>query len=110
MKNKHGQALVEFILILPVLLLILFALFDFGRILLCKMHLENVMNEISGKDEKVIANYLQSDTEYTITYQIKKDKYEVITLESKLDLITPGLKNILNSPYTVSVERSILYE
>ena len=110
MKNKHGQALVEFILILPVLLLILFALFDFGRILLCKMHLENVMNEISGKDENVIANYLQSDTEYTITYQIKKDKYEVITLESKLDLITPGLKNILNSPYTVSVERSILYE
>ena len=110
MKNKHGQALVEFILILPVLLLIFFPLFDFGRILLCKMHLENVMNEISGKDEKVIANYLQSDTEYTITYQIKKDKYEVITLESKLDLITPGLKNILNSPYTVSVERSILYE
>ena len=52
MKNK-GQALVEFVLILPVLLLLLFAFFDVSRIFIGKNHLENVMNEVS---KLVIAN------------------------------------------------------
>lgn len=110
MKDKRGQALVEFILILPILLLIVFMVFDFGRILLCKMHLESVMNEVSLIDNDKIDNYLKEDKEYEIKYQIKKSDYLTITLESKIDLITPGLKNILTNPYVVSVERSIVYE
>ena len=39
--NKKGQALVEFILILPVLLLILMAMIDIGNIFLKKYELEN---------------------------------------------------------------------
>ena len=108
MKNKRGQALVEFILILPILLLLVFAIFDFGRILLCKMHLENVMNEVTSLDESKIENYLKKDNEYDISYTIKKDIYETITLESKINLITPGLKSILKNPYTVKIERNIL--
>ncbi len=110
MKNNRGQALIEFILILPVLLLLIFALIDFGRIIVCKNHLEGVMNEISNIEEAEIPQYLSKDTEYKITYDIKIDDYKNITLTAKLDLITPGLKHILSNPYTVKVERSIVYE
>ena len=110
MKNNRGQALVEFILVLPVLLLLIFALIDFGRIIVCKNHLEGVMNEISNLDESEITAYLKKDTDYKISYDIKIDDYRNITLTTKLDLVTPGLKNILKNPYTVKVERSIVYE
>ena len=36
--NKRGQALIEFVLVLPVLLLLIFAFIDFGRIIVCKNH------------------------------------------------------------------------
>lgn len=110
--NKRGQALVEFVIILPVLLLIVFAFIDFGRIILCKSHLENVMDTVilvSQKGEDV-NHYLKTDKDYYITYSVEYGEYEKISLETKLDLITPGLKNILKNPYKVTVERNIIYE
>ena len=110
MKNKSGQALIEFILILPVLLLLIFALIDFGRIIVCKSHLEGVMNEVSSLIDEEIPTFLGKDKDYKISYSIKIDEYRNITLSTKLDLITPGLKNVLKNPYTVKVERSMVYE
>ena len=108
--NKRGQALIEFVLILPVLLLLIFAFIDFGRIIVCKNHLEGVMNEVVKLDEEKITSYLKEDNDYKISYMMKNDEYRNITLETKIDLITPGLKNILKNPYVVKVERSIIYE
>ena len=110
MKNNRGQALIEFVLILPVLLLLIFALIDFGRIIVCKSHLEGVMNEISKLPDNEIETYLRKDTDYKITYSVKLDEYKNITLTTKLDLVTPGMKQILSNPYTVKVERSIVYD
>jgi len=110
MKNNRGQALIEFILILPVLLLLIFALIDFGRIIICKSHLEGVMNEVSVLSDEEIANYLRKDQDYKINYHITMDEYRNIYLSCKLDLITPGLKNVLSNPYVVQVERSVIYE
>lgn len=110
MKNNRGQALIEFVLILPILLLLIFALIDFGRIIVCKSHLEGVMNEVSNLEEDKMAAYLRKDTDYKIGYSIKKDEYMNITLSTKLDLITPGLNNVLSNPYVVKVERNIVYE
>ena len=39
--NRKGQALVEFVLILPILIFILFAIIDFGNIFSTKNTLEN---------------------------------------------------------------------
>ena len=108
--NKKGQAIVEFVIILPILILLIFSFVDFGRIIICKSHLESVMDSIKDIDENEIPSYLQNDKEYKINYEIKKDKYLVIKLKTNLSLITPGLKNVLSNPYTVSVERSLLYE
>lgn len=108
--NRRGQALIEFVLILPVLLMIIFAFIDFGRIILCKTHLEGVMNEVVLLYEKQdeIDKYLQKDDSYKIKYRIEENEYKKITLETKIELITPGLKNILKNPYKIVVERSIL--
>ncbi len=110
--NKHGQALIEFVLVLPVLLLIVFAFIDFGRIILCKNHLEGIMGDVITLHEqnKDINAYLKNDSDYKITYKIERGELEKIKLETKLDLITPGLNRVLKNPYRVFVERSIIYE
>ena len=38
MKNSKGQALVEFIIVLPILLLIIMAIIDFGNIFILFTH------------------------------------------------------------------------
>ncbi len=110
--NKRGQALIEFVLVLPVLLLIIFAFIDFGRIILCKNHLESIMSDVINLHEhsKDINAYLKEDSDYKITYKIERGEQEKITLETSLDLITPGLNRVLTNPYRVFVERSIIYE
>ena len=110
--NKHGQALIEFVLILPVLLLIIFAFLDFGRIILCKNHLESIMGDVIKlyHEDKDINAYLKKDDDYKITFHIEKNDYSKIILKTKLDLITPGLNKVLSSPYEVMVERSVLDE
>ena len=40
--NRKGQALVEFVLILPLFIMLLFAIIDFGNILNQKSKLENM--------------------------------------------------------------------
>ena len=78
--------------------------------IVCKNHLEGVMSEIAELPENEISTYLSRDSDYQITYSIKIDDYKNITLTTKLDLVTPGLNNVLSNPYTVKVERSIVYE
>ena len=72
MKNNKGQALVEFIIIIPVLIFILFALIDFGNIILQKYKLEDSMDTISElylvNDTSGINSYL-TDTGITASFE-----------------------------------------
>ena len=45
--NRKGQALVEFVLILPVFIFLLFAVYDFGMIFNTKNKLENDSTDIA---------------------------------------------------------------
>ena len=54
--NKRGQALVEFVIILPILLLLIFAFIDLGRIIVCKNHLEGVMSEVANLEDEEFRN------------------------------------------------------
>lgn len=111
--NKRGQALVEFVLILPLFLLMIFAFIDFGRIIVCKSHLENIMSEVSNlvyQDKKMEINNLLKNDEYEIKYNISSDQYTKIVLETNIDLITPGMNLILSDPYVVKIERSLINE
>ena len=107
--NRKGQALIEFVLILPVLILILFIIFDFGNIFYSKYELQNQSTEIVRlvKDNKTIDDITDIYSKIDIEVNTYKEDYKQITLTKELDLITPLLDNILDDPYLIKVERII---
>lgn len=106
--NNRGQALVEFVLILPVFILILFVIIDFGMIINNKSSLENQSIDIVGlvKNDTSIEEIkeLYNDVDLSVT---EEDKYIRVVLSSSVDVITPGLNRILGDPYIVKVERIV---
>ena len=106
--NRKGQALVEFVLILPIFLLILFAIVDFGMIFSRKNELENisvdVVSMIRNNDniEDIKKKYPD------INIGVNSDNgYTTIKIYSEIDIMTPGLNLILGDPYEVYIERTI---
>ena len=104
--NRKGQALVEFVLILPVFILILFAIVDFGTILSKKNELENDSMDIVSlvKNGTTIEDINKKYTDLDITMK-EDNQYTNITITVKV--ITPGLNLILGNPYKITVERVI---
>ncbi len=112
--NKKGQALVEFVLILPVFILLIFIFSDIVRIALAKNYLENSLDDVvilyRNNEEDKINNFLNNDS-YNITYsKVVGEEYVTIKLETKVKMVTPGMKRIISNPYKVVVERRIIYE
>lgn len=107
--NRKGQALIEFVLILPVLIMILFIIFDFGNIFYSKYELQNQSMEIVRlvKDKKEIEEINDIYSKIDIEINTYKEDYKKITLTKELDLITPLLDNILDDPYLIKIERII---
>ena len=106
--NRKGQALVEFVIILPIFLLILFAIVDFGRILNKKNELENVsvdvISMIKNRDSINDIKMLYPDIEININ---SDNKYTTVKIYENMDIMTPGLNIILGEPYLIEVERTI---
>ena len=110
--DKKGQTLVEFVIILPVFLIILFYIIDFGRIIHQKNKLENSLNDAvflikNGSDMTSFTKELGKNTHI----DIKDDTtYKKVTITSSVDLIAPGFNLVLSNPYQVSVSRVIYDE
>ena len=106
--NRKGQALVEFVLILPIFIMILFVIVDFGMILNKKNELENISVDVvfllkeDASLEEIKSKYSDIDI---ITKE--EDKYTDVEISEKIHIITPGLNRILGNPYVVKVERKI---
>lgn len=117
MKNKKnkGQALVEFVIILPIFVFMLFATIDFGKIFYIKNNLESRMEDVitfyqKEKTIEEIENNLDLKKEY-ITLDIKQEKeYLEFTLEKETSIITPGLNLLLGKNYKASTKRVIYNE
>ena len=106
--NRKGQALVEFVLILPILILILFAIIDFGFIASKKNELENMSVDIvtlfkNGKSIEEI-DRMYSDV---LVYKEDNKDYTKIVISKDINVITPGLNLVLGNPYKISIERNI---
>ena len=106
--NRKGQALVEFVLILPIFILILFAIVDFGMILNKKNELENISVDISNmiRNDDDILEIKEKQPKLTIATS-EDNEYIDIEISEKINIITPGLNRVLGNPYTVKVERII---
>lgn len=107
--NKKGQALVEFILILPVFLLILFAVVDFGNLLVSKNQLESTSNDIARivLNGSSVFDINREYPDYHIDIQNYQDKYRKIIITKDVKVITPMLDRFLGDPCVVRVERII---
>lgn len=119
-RNNKAQALIEFVLILPILIMFLFAIIDFGSIMICKSELENKLNDAYEVAKSTIdINTLYSDIEEVVNDGTRKVKLELtfdnesdymnIKLVSEIKTITPGLNLIIGYPYKVTTERVIKY-
>ena len=107
--NNKGQALVEFVIILPIFMMLLFIVIDFGIIFNTKINLENNSDDIitlinNGKDISDI-NDMYDDIDINISNY--HDNLIKVSISHDIDIITPGLDTILGNPYVVSVERVI---
>lgn len=112
MKNNKGQALVEFVLILPVLLIMIVGTIDLGNIIYKKYQLE-------GNLDEVVELYKQSSQTKLDNYaNEKKLDIDIITesdmitikLTNDIKISAPILGNIIDNPYEIEVERSIYNE
>lgn len=117
MLNKKGQALIEFVLILPILIMLVFAVIDFGNIFVNKNELETALGLINELDKSSlnfdnINNLVNLKRTRPIAVKLSnlENGYMTITLERKIDIITPGLNLIVEDPYVVSTFRVIKYE
>ena len=110
--NKKGQALVEFVLILPILIIILLTVIDFGNILFSKNKLENdttdIIRIIKNKDDNI--NLKEEYPNIKIEITNYKENYQKITLTSEVKINTFLLDKILGNPCKISTERVIPYE
>lgn len=117
MLDRKGQALVEFVLIVPILIMILFAVIDFGRIFVNRNELETslgIINDIdkASIDEETVYNEVNKNKTNKINVSISniEDGYITVTLSRRIDIITPGLNLIISSPYKIEASRVIKYE
>ncbi|CDF58760.1 TadE family protein [Thermobrachium celere] len=125
MKRK-GQALIEFSIILPILLLIVMGIAEFGMILNSYLTIQTASREgarigIIGADDNEIVQAV-----YKSTQSIDKRKINItitpsstnrksgdtlkVRVEYEYDLIIPIIKNILGNKIELSAETSMRVE
>ncbi len=108
MMNNKGQALVEFIIIIPVFLFILFAIVDIGNIIYQKYKLENDIDVIAdmyvSNENNKINTYL-SNIAADVKFE-NNDKYITITLEKNININTILLNNIIGHNYKITVDKT----
>ena len=109
MKNNKGQALIEFVIVLPVLLLIIMAIIDFGNIFSKKYSLENDLDVITNMYKKQDYNSINSyikEKNININYE-KEDDFIIINIDKSIKINTPILNNILGKNYKISTSKTI---
>lgn len=108
--NNKGQALVEFILILPVFIMILFVIIDFGMIFNKKSNLESISNDaisIYKENESLVEiQNLYKDIQIEL---VNVNDYTKLVFKDKVNIVTPGMNKAFGNPYVITVERVIPY-
>ncbi|MBR3362352.1 MAG: pilus assembly protein [Bacilli bacterium] len=110
--NKKGQALIEFILILPIILIILVYLIDIGNIFVQKYNLNNSLETISelyqNKKLKEVHAYVAKEE---LNFE-ETNANDLITLKltKKIKTNAPGLSKILGKNYKIETSKTIYKE
>ena len=98
--NKKGQALVEFIIILPIFLMLLLAAFDLVNIMQTKMKLETILEEVILDESYPLEEKIVLTTE-------KEDDFVKYKMSLNVDVTSPLVTLVTDNKYLVTVERTI---
>ena len=109
--NKKGQALVEFVLILPVVLILIFSSIDIFHLIMEKNDLDSTLND-EGElyiNEKIDIDTLKKDL---VKYDVKtknKDNYLTIVIKKEVKWISP-ITNTFLKHFTITSKKVIYSE
>ena len=108
--NNKGQALVEFILILPVFIMILFVIIDFGMIFNKKSNLESISNDaiLIYKENKSLVEIQELYKDIQIEL-VNVNDYTKLVFKDRVNIVTPGMNKVFGDPYVITIERVIPY-
>ncbi|MBM7660299.1 Flp pilus assembly protein TadG [Bacillus mesophilus] len=125
-KDQRGQSLVEMALLLPVLLLLLVGIIDFGRVLYSYSHLHLATQETVrlaglGKTDQEITQfakgYIQIGDAANLQVAISPNdqnrssgEYVSVTLQYPIELITPLLSEVIPNPFQLQADSTIRVE
>ena len=111
--NKKGQALVEFVLLIPIILMVLFVVIDFASIFYDRNHLEGILNDVVLMAQENVSEIeiKKAINDPSITYSLEKNgQFAVVKLKKEVNMITPFSNVFFESPYVIKTERTIFYE
>ncbi|MFZ3589154.1 TadE/TadG family type IV pilus assembly protein [Bacillus sp. DJP31] len=125
-RNESGQSLVEMALVLPILLLLLVGIIDFGRVLYSYSHLHLATQEAVrlgglGKNDSEITSFAKDyiqigdSTKLQVVITPKDSsrtsgQYVTVKLEYPLELITPIISGLLPNPIQLKADSTIRVE
>lgn len=109
--DNKGQALVEFAIILPIFMMLIFVVVDFANVYYQKNHLEGVLSDVIDYKESGKSNQYIEDSfkDVTIAYKDLGDTL-LVKVSYKVNLVTPFSSVFFDDPYMISSERTIIYE
>lgn len=112
MKSSRGQALIEFVLIVPVLIFILMAIIDISKVIINKYKLEDNLNVISDlyQNNKMDEIDTFADSKGIIVSYTTVGNYTTIKINKNVVITTPGLNHILGKQMLIETERTIYNE
>ena len=113
LKKNNGQALVEFVILLPIIVFILFIVIDFASVYYKKNHLEGILDDVVVMVENDIPKekILEKIDDKTIDYTITVDgNLATINLEQMIEFNTPFSNTIFDEGFKINTKRVILYE
>lgn len=115
-RNQKGQALIEFIIILPVIIFLIFSFIDLGRIILENNRLESLTTTVVNKYKETnsysdVLSYIRGLGYDDVNLSLKiENNMLIVKMDRGIDIITPGLSNVIGDSYTIEVERVVGYE
>lgn len=109
MRGNKGQAMVEFIIIMPIMMFIALGILDFGLILHSKYKLENNLDTLvdlykSGDTAAIAAFELDNEIDFQTSFD---GKYTNALVIKNVKVMTPGLNKVLGDPHVIKVSRKI---
>lgn len=110
--NEKGQALIEFIIVAPILLLIFVALIDIGNIFIKKYELNNDLSVVAelyeNNQTKEIVAYVAKEG---LVYKTENNgNFVKLTLEENVSITAPVLSNVLGDNFTITTSKNVYQE